>query len=409
MENITLKPHLDLLVFSHLRWNFVFQRPQHLMTRFARSRRVYFVEEPVFGEAAFASLDVVGQGDGLKVVTPQLPRDLSASQAREELERLVSELIFQERITDFVSWYYTPMALPFTRHLYPQAVVYDCMDELSLFRGAPAQLVELEEELLGAADVVFTGGQSLYEAKQTRHKNIHPFPSSIERAHFAAARDPGLREKSRRPADQARIAGTKVGFCGVIDERMDLELVAGVAKLRPDWNLIMIGPVVKIDPASLPRASNLHYLGMKPYAELPQYLSGWDLAILPFARNEATRFISPTKTPEYLAAGLPVVSTSIRDVIRPYGEEGLVYIADSAEDFVRAGQSAMDGCRKDAAWLKNVDAFLAPRSWDSTAAQMEKLIARAVEGESFEMPLSAGLALKPWTVAQPVLSRSLRA
>ena len=105
---------------------------------------------------------------------------------------------------------------------------------------------------------------------------------------------------------------------------MDFELLSGVARARPGWSFVMLGPVVKIDEESLPRAANIHYLGSKSYAELPRYASGWDVALLPFARNESTEFISPTKTPEYLAAGLPVVSTSIRDVVRPYQELGLV-------------------------------------------------------------------------------------
>jgi UDP-galactopyranose mutase len=241
------------------------------------------------------------------------------------------------------------------------------MDELSAFRGAPPGLLRNEAELLRHADLVFTGGQSLYEAKRDRHPSVHAFPSSVDVPHFATARR-GLEE----PADQAPIAHPRMGFFGVVDERMDLELLAAVADLRPDWQLIILGPVVKIDPAHLPRRANLHFLGGKPYTQLPAYVAGWDVALMPFARNESTRFISPTKTPEYLAAGKPVVSTSIRDVVRPYGDLGLVRIADTPEDFVRACEAALTEDR--ATWLPRVDAHLASMSWDTTWAGMKALL-----------------------------------
>jgi UDP-galactopyranose mutase len=214
---------------------------------------------------------------------------------------------------------------------------------------------------------VFTGGQSLYEAKRGRHPNVHAFPSSVDVAHFAQART-----ATSEPADQRPLPHPRLGFFGVIDERMDLDLLAAVATAQPDWQIVMLGPVVKIDPASLPRPANIHYLGGKTYEELPVYISGWDVALIPFARNEATRFISPTKTPEYMAAGKPVVSTPIRDVVRPYGERGLVRIAATADDFISACAAAME--ENAAARLRDADAFLAHTSWDSTWARMRRLI-----------------------------------
>jgi UDP-galactopyranose mutase len=270
-------------------------------------------------------------------------------------------------VAEYVLWYYTPMALGFSHGLEPSAVVYDCMDELSLFRGAPPSLLDRERRLLELADLVFTGGQSLYEAKRDRHPDAHAFPSSIDAAHFAQAR-----AISDDPADQAAIPRPRLGFFGVIDERFDMELLDGVAAARPDWQMVMIGPVVKVDPESLPRRANIHYLGMKSYQELPAYLAGWDVALLLFARNESTRFISPTKTPEYLAAGRPVVSTSIRDVVRPYGEQGLVRIADTVEAFTAAAEAAMK--EDTAARTPEVDAFLAQTSWDQTWSRMNELI-----------------------------------
>jgi UDP-galactopyranose mutase len=255
------------------------------------------------------------------------------------------------------------MALAFTRQLKPRAIVYDCMDELSAFAGAPRCMHDLEQELLSRADVVFTGGQALYEYKRHCHPNVHAFPSSVDVAHFARARTP-----QPDAPDQVRVPHPRLGFFGVIDERLDTDLIARVAALRPDWHLVLVGPVVKIDPASLPMTGNIHYLGPKQYEELPTYLAGWDVALLPFARNEATRFISPTKTPEYLAAGKPVVSTSIRDVIRPYGTQGLARIADSADTFATAIEAALQ--ESAAERLRHVDAFLRQMSWDGTWTRM---------------------------------------
>ena len=243
-----------------------------------------------------------------------MPEDLPLATAAAEQRRLVMNLLCPQEVERPILWFYTPMALQYADAITPAATVYDCMDELSAFKDAPAELHRLEAELLQQADVVFTGGISLDEAKRARHPNVHAFPSAVDAEHFGKARG-----RLPDPADQEPIGRPRLGFCGVIDERLDCELVASLARLRPDWQLIFVGPVVKIDPASLPRAANVHYLGGKTYDQLPGYMANWDIALMPFARNEATRFISPTKTPEYLAAGKPVVSTPITDVVRRWG------------------------------------------------------------------------------------------
>lgn len=358
----------DLLCLSHLRWGFVYQRPQHLMSRFAKRHRVFFFEEPVFREVQAALEIRVDEESGVHVVTPQLP---AWHYTPEDLDRLQAKLLGQlmgmARIEDYFAWYYTPMALGFSEDLAPSAVIYDCMDELSAFKGAPPALRERERELFQQANLVFTGGQTLYEAKRAQHPDVHAFPSSVDVNHFGQAR-----HKGSDPADQAQIPHPRIGYCGVIDERMDLDLLRGVAQLRPDWHLVMIGPVVKIDPAALPKLPNIHYLGSKDYKQLPQYMAHWDAAMLPFANNESTRFISPTKTPEYLAAGVPSVSTPIRDVVRPYGDMGLVGIADTPADFVAAIEAALSTNQQQ--WLPRVDAFLKNNSWDATWSRMMDLI-----------------------------------
>jgi glycosyltransferase involved in cell wall biosynthesis len=233
---------------------------------------------------------------------------------------------------------------------------------------------------------VFTGGTSLYEAKRARSDNVHCFPSSVDSAHFRQARI-GRHD----PADQASIPHLRLGFAGVIDERMDIDLLAELATLRPNWHLVLVGPVVKINPDQLPQLPNIHYLGAKPYAELPAYMAGWDVALLPFALNESTRYISPTKTPEYLAAGLPVVSTPIRDVVAPYGVAELAQIGRTAKDFVMAVESELDRSALDRSrWLKRVDGFLSTMSWDRTHERMSALIAQVIMNacEVREVPIA---------------------
>ena len=366
----------DLLCFSHLRWNFVFQRPQHLMTRCAGERRVYFIEEPIWDDSSSPRMHLEAV-DGVTVVTPHVPHGLDDERLISTQRRLLDDLIDQEQITDFIAWYYTPMLLAFSDHLAPLATIYDCMDELSAFHGAPPALKAREAELMARADLMLTGGQSLYEAKRDQHRNIHPFPSSVDVAHFSRAR-----RIVAEPRDQAPISRPRLGFFGVIDERMDLALLDGVAAARPDWQIVLLGPVVKIDPAVLPRRANIHYLGAKKYDELPQYLAGWDVALLPFARNEATRYISPTKTPEYMAAGKPVVSTSIRDVVRPYGQHGLVRIADTVDEFVAACVAAM--AENASERITQADAFLRQTSWDGTWLRISRLMNAVMRADDAE-------------------------
>ena len=356
----------DLLCFSHLRWNFVTQRPQHLLTRAARERRVFFFEEPLFDCASLDAqqphLEAVVGGQGVTVVRPHLLEgsDVDATQAR-----LLADFLAVNAIAEYDAWFYTPMARAFTQALRPHVLVYDCMDELKNFLHAPPQMAALEQDLLRHADVVFTGGSSLYESKRASHPSVFAFPSSIEAEHFAKA----LSAEITEPADQVGLPHPRAGFYGVVDERFDIPLLRDVAALRPEVQFIILGPVVKIDPAALPQAANIHYLGSKTYQDLPAYLSGWDAALLPFAINEATRFISPTKTPEYLAAGRRVVSTPIRDVVTDYGDEGLVEIAGTAPDFAVALDRALEVPGEH--WLRAVTEKLSSMSWDNTWQGMQ--------------------------------------
>ena len=370
------KPTVTLLVLSHLRWDFVFQRPQHLLTRAARDGfDVIYIEEPVWGGECFG--DRQFERDGVQVVQPLVPADADPAMVSAHERRLVTRL--GAETSRLWLWLYTPMALPLTDDLAPERTVFDKMDELTGFAFAPPELVEREAETMTRADVVFTGGAALFEAAAGRHANLHCFPSSIDASHFGRARGGALGD----PADQAGLPHPRIGFFGVIDERFDAALLAKVAALRPDWQFVMLGPTAKIDPATLPRPANVHWLGAKTYADLPAYLAHWDAGWMPFAINEATRFISPTKTPEFLAAGLPLVSTAIRDVVRPWGNEGLVSIAHDADASVAALSAALRPPSPE--WRTAVDARLATGSWDETWARMRDLIEAAVPARAREM------------------------
>ena len=364
-----MPPQRPLIVLSHLRWDFVFQRPQHLMTRLAASgRRVIFVEEPM-QEDGEPHWEVLARGD-VTVLRPRTPLDengFTDSQLavmRPMLERFINDEIG----SSYDLWVYTPLAMPLTINLRPAVLIYDCMDELSAFKFAPPALLERERELLKRADVVFTGGPSLYEAKKSRHANCHCFSSSVDAAHFGKAAG-GAEE----PPEQASLPHPRLGFFGVIDERFDIELLDELAKAKPDWQFIMVGPVVKISPDALPRHPNIHYFGQRSYADLPGFLAGWDVALLPFARNESTKFISPTKTLEYMAAGKPIVSTPITDVVKPYGS--MVGLGDDAPSFLAQCEKAL--AETEEARRRRLDAFagvLARTNWDETARRMAELI-----------------------------------
>ena len=363
---------VTLICFSHLRWNFVFQRPQHLMSRFGREMDVIFWEEPIdigARETAFLEVRDAENTPGVRVAVPHLPQGMPDDAREAALMRLLEAHLARRR-GPLIAWYYTPMMLTFSRDLDADLTVYDAMDELSKFRFAPAKLLELEQELIDKAEIVFTGGSSLYEAKKDRHDNVHCFPSSVDRAHFAKAR-----ARLFDPADQEDLQRPRLGFYGVIDERFDTELLSKLAEMRPNWSFVMVGPVVKISQEDLPRRANIHYLGGKTYDQLPYYLSGWDVALMPFAMNESTQFISPTKTPEYLAGGRPVVSTPIKDVVRHYGKLEGVQFASTAEEFAAACDKALELAHDpESDWLADADLMLSASSWDTTQARMAGLI-----------------------------------
>lgn len=357
-----------IFVYSHLRWGFVFQRPQHVMSRLAERHPVVFVEEPVFdpGPAHLAHSTPCAN---VRVITPHTP--LAAPGYNDAQCRVVAPLLRNwreaEGLGEGVAWFYTPMALGMLAGATPELVVYDCMDELSAFLNAPAELRAKERELFARADLVFTGGPSLYRAKAAQHPRVYCFPSSVDVEHYAEARQPGHDHETQRALPRPRL-----GYLGVIDERLDLDLLRELAARRPDWQIVMAGPVVKIADGSLPRAPNIHYLGQQPYAALPALCAGWDVCLLPFALNDATRYISPTKTLEYLAAGRPVVSTGVADVVELYGSA--VAIGHNIDDFISACDRALEDPVLRESHADAARAVLARTSWNRTVSRMRRLL-----------------------------------
>ncbi|MCI9864587.1 glycosyltransferase [Rhizobium skierniewicense] len=367
------------------------------MGRFAHERAVFFFEEFIPTDHHLAYLEIHPfEGTTVKSVRPRIPHWWNEADRERALSKLLDDLLAMYGAARPILWFYTPAMFGFARHVDASAVIYDCMDELANFKFAPHRMKEMEAALIARADVVFTGGYSLYEAKRHQHVNIHPFPSGVEVAHFHSAR-----KDRQEPADQLSIPGPKVGYYGVIDERLDLELIEAVAKARPQLSFVIIGPVAKIAPDDLPRAANIHYLGQKDYRELPAYLAGWDAALMPFALNSSTQFISPTKTPEYLAAGRPVVSTAITDVIRHYGSVDGVFIAADAAAFARACDFAIALKKTGDEWLGPVDAMLEGSSWDRTFHDMRALVGKAVLSHTYTAtPAAPRITNHPSTVSR---------
>ncbi len=391
---------LSIIVFSHLRWDFVYQRPQHLLSRIASKHRVIFIEEPIFSNQP-PHWQISQPSDNVAVCRPCTPSHtlgFDGDQIR-YVKELLPDLMRRENLQEYVLWFYTPMALPIADELEPRAIIYDCMDELSAFLNAPPQLIGLEKELLANADLVFTGGPSLYRAKKDRHPHVHCFPSSVDVRHFASAAD-----RVPEAQDQCGLAHPRLGYFGVIDERFDAALLSAVAEARPQWQIVIVGPIVKIDADTLPRNPNIHYFGQRSYAELPSYLTGWDLCIMPFARNQSTKFISPTKTLEYMAAEKTIVSTPITDVVEPYGD--IVYSGGAPEEFIDACDRALNAGERDRAErLKKMRSVLARTSWDATATNMEDLIGRAITAKRPARPPVRMAGWLSWARVPPALAR----
>ena len=349
--------YYDLIVFCHLRWQFVYQRPQHIISRMAKTMKTLFIEEPIYDSENKNSGTIIIVDSMLHVLQPNV-KDI------ESIAGIIPDFVRNKNIP--FGWFYSPSFSPLIEQLNFETVVYDCMDELSLFKGAPVHLINQEKYLMAQAEIIFTGGKSLYESKKQMHDNVYCFPSSVDEAHFAKALN-GI----AIPEDIASIQSPIVGYFGVIDERIDLALLHTTALQLPNISFVMIGPLAKIEESDLPKEANIHYLGMKSYDELPHYLKAFSIAMMPFALNDATKYISPTKTLEYMAAGKPIISTKITDVVRDYSS--CVSLIETADEFCEAITFLLEKTDRLSLELE-YHKILEKTSWDVTANKMKSLI-----------------------------------
>ena len=344
----------DLLVFSHHRWDQLFHRPQHLFTRYAKYRRVFFVESPIFGMTEIPRLFLKETTENVLTVVPHLPHEFGPMQMETLLADLVDELIYEEELIDFTVWYDSPKAWAYTQHLTPEAVIYDCDQDH-----------DDDKDLMARANIVFASSPSLCEKKEQEHSNVHSCPSAINHPHFKQAR-----LKLTAPDDQINIPHPRIGFYGNVDEKLNTHLISEMAKLRPDFHFIILGPCS--NSKQLPKAPNIHYLGQKDYYSLPLYLAGWDCTMMPYHTDESTQYMYPAKILEFIAAGKPVVSTMLKDIVNPYVTRRLIHVAEDSIAFIQAIEAAMED-KKNPEWIDRVDHFLKDHSWDQTFSRMAKI------------------------------------
>ncbi len=374
-----MSPTSPMVVHCHLRWDGVWQRPQQILSRMAARRRIAFIEEPVFQAPGEAPRLAVREANGVTVVQPHVPPQEEhlprvSPENRAIIRSLVAPWLAENGFTSAVRWHYAPMAVYMRDLTEDHAVVYDCMDELAAFKGAPEELVDCERALMEEADVMFTGGLSMWLNKKQHHGNCHRFDSGVDVEHFRQA----TLEETAVPEDAQRLPGPVLGYYGVIDERMDYDAIRALSASFPQGTLLLIGPVTKVDPAELPQAPNIRYLGQRSYSELPRYLKAFDVALVPFADNAATRFLSPTKTLEYFAGEKPVVSSPVKDVVENYAD--IVRIARSPEEYVAAVRAALSEESSDRARRGLEKAR--EKTWDAIVGQMEGLLEEAVRRKS---------------------------
>jgi glycosyltransferase involved in cell wall biosynthesis len=375
--------NFGFVVLSHLKWNFVWQRPQQFLSRFAKDHPILFIEHPEYdlaeGESPTVSVDPTE--NNITVARMRFPKGAPRNyEFDQQMIQMTKDLIAtvndKGEFDKPLLWFYYPMEAPWALQLECRGVVYDCMDELSQFIDAPATLVDNEKLLLSKADIVFTGGYELREKKAKQHNNVHCFGCGVEYDHFSKAQ----LEETQVPDDLKDLKKPVIGWFGVVDERVDYDLIREAAEKRPDWSFVLVGPVVKVDESMLPKADNIFWLGQRDYKVLPNYCKGFDVCMMCFAINEATEYINPTKALEYLATGKPVISTPVKDVLRQYSDD--LYIAKSTDEFIDMAERALAG--KDQEMRARGLERAQQCSWESTVAEMERLIDEAIRANSGE-------------------------
>ncbi|HVE49429.1 MAG TPA: glycosyltransferase [Casimicrobiaceae bacterium] len=371
---------LPIVCHSHLRWDFVWQRPQQVLARLADRHRVAFVEEPIT-DAAATRLEISEPTCNVVRVVPHVRGpggdvDAQCSQLRPLLQRALREHpLCTGRFGRVIQWFYSPMVAPgFLGSFDTATVVYDCMDELSKFRFAPKDLEQREVTLLSAADIVFAGGHRLSTRKSRQHPNVHFYGCGVDVDHYARSRDAA----TALPADVAALPHPMLGYFGVVDERLDYSLIDELARAFAHGSIVIVGPLAKVDRENLPTHRNLHWLGQRTYQELPAYVKAFDACLMPFALNDATEYINPTKALEYMAAGKPVISTAVPDVIRNFAP--VAQVARSHAEFIALAARAC--AAPDAALLAAGLELAREATWESVVAAMRARMLEAVRARS---------------------------
>jgi glycosyltransferase involved in cell wall biosynthesis len=368
-----------LIVHCHLRWNFVWQRPQQFLSRLSKKHRVLFVEGPILHEEEMEpcfTLTPAPDYPHITVMETHFPasRFQDGAWVDAQRRRLVEEALrgpLKGKFDSPVQWFYDPMAVEaHLGHHNACATVYDCMDELSQFKFAPPALIEREARLLKAADVVFAGGRKMWQSKSRHNSNAHFYGCGVDVVHFGKAR----LSSTALPEEVRDLEGPILGYFGVVDERLDYDLIGKLAAARPDWHIVMVGPTAKVDPAEFPQAPNLHWLGGRDYSQLPAYTKAFDVALMPFALNEATEYINPTKALEYMATATPIISTPVPDVVSNFAT--VVKISENSNEFVEL--CVAQACQIDKIAVERGLKMANENTWDAIVAKLEKHIEEAI-------------------------------
>jgi glycosyltransferase involved in cell wall biosynthesis len=374
-----------IIALCHLSWNWVWQRPQQFLSRLAKTHPVLFVE--TYCTETPTTIVKLRSADGHPNVTiceMHLPASrwndgkfIDRERRRALRSALSNEL--EGRFDDAILWFNDPMAVTaFAGHLDESLIVYDCMDELSQFKGAPPALIEREYELLEVADVVFCGGRKMRDKRLPINSNSHFYGTGVDIRHFGTALSPNLAVDP----EIAALKGPVLGYFGVVDERIDYELLGALADANPNWHVVMVGPTTKVDPANFPKRRNLHFIGSRPYAQLPAITKGFSVCLMPFARNEATEYINPTKALEYMATGRPVVSTALDEVKSNFS--GVARIARTHSEFISMCRSEVDS-PSDSRIARGIK-LAAENTWDAIVGKMERHVADALISKTENIP-----------------------
>lgn len=370
-----------IIALCHLSWDWVWQRPQQFLSRLAKTHPVLFVETYCSDvPQTTVRLRSVDAYPNLTICEMHLPASrwndgrYIDGERRRALRRALSNDL-AGRFERAILWFNDPMAVTaFAGHLGESLIVYDCMDELSQFKGAPPTLVERERDLLEVADVVFCGGRKMRDKRLRVNPNSYFYGTGVDCRHFGSAQSATLAVDP----EIAELDGPILGYFGVVDERIDYELLATLADADPSWHVVIVGPWTKVDPAEFPRRRNLHWFGARPYAQLPSITKGFTVCLMPFALNEATEYINPTKALEYMAAGRPVISTALDEVKSNFAN--VARIARSHEEFVTLCRREVNSPSQTriARGLK----LAAENTWEAILEKMEGHIADAFAAEA---------------------------